>query len=293
MSGRDSSINALECPAVRGMRNLRSDRSFWLLGCCGFRVAYRAQLLTRAVRQDSLPSEDMVLQFPAWSGAARSGPLQSYADIGDLVTVFYPFRAFASRAVHSGTLPLWNPYFQGGVPFQADSQSSLFYPANFLYYILPLPIAWTLCLLLRMFLAGLFMTMFVRSIDGTKAGAIFSGIVFASCGFITAWQGQPLGDAAIWLPLISYAVLRLQRERTRSSIALAAFAFAMPVLAGHPETAAHVTLVGIMVAAATWLASMRPRTGNLNVAFPLAFAICRCARAWDWPPFKSFRHSNG
>src|SRR5262245_47736970 len=161
--------------------------------------------------------------------------------------------------MQSGTLPLWNPYFQGGVPFQADSQSSLFYPPNVLYYILPLPIAWTLCLLLRMFLAGFFMTLFVRSIDGTKTGAIFPGIVFASCGFITAWQGQPLGDAAIWLPLIFYAVLRLERECTRYSIALAAAAFAMPVLAGHPETAAHLTLAGVIMAAALWLASLHVR----------------------------------
>jgi hypothetical protein len=72
------------------------------------------------------------------------------------------------------------PFFQGG--FRLIHEFSLL-PANVLYYILPLPIAWTLCLLLRMFLAGL-QTMFVRSIDGTKTGAIFSGIIFASCGFI-------------------------------------------------------------------------------------------------------------
>jgi Bacterial membrane protein YfhO len=254
------------------MPKLESDRSFWLLVIAVFALLTGLNYFPVLVGKIPFP-RDMVLQFPAWSGTARSGPVQSYADIGDLITAFYPFRAFASRSVHAGTLPLWNPYFQGGVPFQADSQSSLFYPANVLYYILPLPIAWTLCLLLRMFLAGLFMTIFVRSIDGTKTGAIFSGIVFASCGFITAWQGQPLGDASIWLPLISYAVLRLHRNRTKSSLALTGFAFAMPVLAGHPETAAHVTLVGIMIAGAEWLASTRPRPGNFNVAFPFAFAV--------------------
>src|SRR5207248_6949289 len=34
-----------------------------------------------------------------------------------------------------------------------------------------------------------------------------------------------------------------------------AFGFAMPVLAGHPETALHVTLVGISAASAIWIRS--------------------------------------
>ena len=256
---------------VRGIRNLESERSFRLFVVAAFALLTGINYLPALAGKIPFP-RDIVLQFPAWNGIARFEPWQPYADIGDLITSFYPFRAFASRAVQSGTLPLWNPYFQGGVPFQADSQSSLFYPPNFLYYVLPLPVAWTLCLLVRMLLAGLFMTLFVRSIDGTRTGAIFSGIVFASCGFITAWQGQPLGDAAIWLPLIFYAVLRLERECTGVSIALAAFAFAMPVLAGHPETAAHLTLAGMILAAGLWLTSLRHRAGILNAPFPFAFA---------------------
>jgi len=84
-------------------------------------------------------SRDMVLQFPAWYDAARSEPWQHYANIGDLVTAFYPARVFAARAVREAAIPLWNPYFLGGVPFLASPQSSLFYPPNFLYYMLPVP----------------------------------------------------------------------------------------------------------------------------------------------------------
>jgi hypothetical protein len=72
---------------------------------------------------------------------------------------------------------------------------------------------------------------------------------------MTAWQGQPMVDGAAWLPFICYAVLRLQREPSRVSIALAGIGFAMPVLAGHPETAAHVTLVGILLAVFTFACS--------------------------------------
>src|SRR5206468_13122034 len=155
------------------------------------------------------------------------------------------------------------PYFQSGIPFQADPQTSLFYPLHFVYYVLPLPIAWTACLLMRMVLAGPLMTLFVRSIGATKAGSIFSGIIFTSCGFLTAWQGQSHADSAIWLPLICYAVQRLHRDRSTRSLALAGFAFAMPVLAGHAETAAAVTLAGAAMAWVLWGTSGRwDRTGH-------------------------------
>src|SRR5437773_735268 len=252
--------------------DIESERFFWLSAAAVFAILAGVNYLPVLLGKIPFP-RDMVLQFPAWAGAARSEARQPYADIGDLVTSFYPFRALAARAVQSGTLPLWNPYFQAGVPFQADSQSSLFYAPNFLYYILPLPVAWTVCLLLRMFLAGLFMTVFVRSIGGSKTGAVFSGIVFASCGFITAWQGQPLGDAAIWLPLICYAVHRLHTDHSKVSMSLVAFSFAMPVLAGHPETAAHLTLAGASMALAWCVVSVPHRGRYSSAAFLLSFAL--------------------
>jgi Bacterial membrane protein YfhO len=65
-------------------------------------------------------------------------------------------------------------------------------------------------------------------------------------------------DSAIWLPLICYSVVRLHEERSGASVAIAAIAFAMPVLAGHPETAIHITLVGVGLA--LFLAVLRPST---------------------------------
>jgi hypothetical protein len=198
---------------------------------------------------------DAVLQFAAWGGMAHNETWKQYADIGDLVTAFYPARAFAARTIHEGSLPLWNPYLLGGTPFLANPQSSLFYPPNVLYYILPLPAAWTLCLMLRVFLCGVFMTLFTRRIGGSKKGSIFSGLAFTLCGFMTGWQGQPMDDSATWLPLMCYAVLCLETQRSARWIALAAFAFAMPILAGHPETTAHVTLVASAIAVVTWISS--------------------------------------
>ena len=50
-------------------------------------------------------------------------------------------------------------------------------------------------------------------------------------------------------------------------IAVAGFAFAMPVLAGHPETTAHVTLVAIVLALVTWAGS------QFNLRFLYRFTL--------------------
>jgi membrane protein YfhO len=242
----------------------KSEKHFWILGVVILRPVILWTYFPALLGKVPLPIE-MVSQFPAWHSAP---PGWHYADIGDLVTAFYPFRALSSKAVHSGTLPLWNPYFLGGAPFLANPQSSLFYLPNFLYYVFSLPTAWMLCLMLRVFLAGMFMTLFVRSIGGSKAGSILSGIVFSLCGFMTAWQGQPMADAATWLPLTCYSILRLRNDPSRISMAIASIAFAMPVLAGHPETAAHVTFVAIAFALLTFA---RP---SFDVHFLLRFTVC-------------------
>jgi hypothetical protein len=216
---------------------------------------------------------DWLFWFPAWADAARSATIRSYAEIGDLITYFYPARAFAAQSMKHGVLPLWNPLILSGEPFQASAQSSLFYPPNILYYVLPLPTAWAACLMLRMFLAALFMAMFVRSIGGSKTGSVFSGIVFASCGFMTAWQGQPMSDSAIWLPFACNAILSLRRKVSRISVATAAVGFAMPVLAGHPETAAHITLVGTGLTLALWLFPQEPDNRRFDRRFITGFAL--------------------
>ena len=191
---------------------------------------------------------DLVLRHAAWDGLPRSEPPERTAEIGDLITSFYPFHSLAAQAAREGSLALWNPYMLAGTPLQANSQSALFYPLNFLYFVLPTAVAWTACLVIRMFLAAVFMALLVRAFGATAAGSIVSGMIFATSGFITAWQGQALGDAAIWLPMICYSVYRLHHDRSYRSIALAGFAFAMPVLAGHPETAAHLTVTGTALA---------------------------------------------
>jgi len=247
-----------------------SERQFWLLAAGIFLALLIVTYFPVFLGRVPFP-QDLVLQFPPWYGFERAGDLHHYADIGDLVTSFYPFRYLASGTLREGALPLWNPYILLGSPFLANSQSALFYPLNFVHYIFPLTLAWTIGILMRTFLSAVFTTLFVRSIGGSRTGAIMSGILFSACGFLMAWQGQALSDAAIWLPLICYSVKQMRDRLSAGSIALTSFAFAMPVLAGHPETAAHLTLTGTLLALMLWVSHMEPKLKRFDVRFLFAF----------------------
>jgi len=194
---------------------------------------------------------------PVFAPVAPDNLQRQVANIGDLATQFLPYRVLASRAWREG-FPIWDPNLQSGKPFLANPQSALFYPLNALFYVLPVSLAWCITSLLRPFLSALFTALFLRRLGASTTGGLISGLIFTFSGFMTVWQGQAMSDAAIWLPLICYSIVRLHEDRSTASVAIVGIAFAMPVLAGHPETALHLTLMG--VALALFLAFLRPST---------------------------------
>jgi hypothetical protein len=186
---------------------------------------------------------DLIIQFPPWH-AWQVGQKLPYrhAEIGDLITQFYPWRTFAATSIKRGILPLWFPAMLLGTPFVGNSQSAIFYPLNAWYYVLPTPSAWVLSLFVSTSIAGVGMHLFARSLGASRLGSTVAGIAFAFCGFMTVWQNQALGDAAIWLPLIFLGINLLSRQVTSARLAMTALVFAMPFLAGHPETALNIGL---------------------------------------------------
>jgi hypothetical protein len=192
--------------------------------------------------------------FPPYAGLYPGWEQRPIANIGDLVTQFFPYHALVSREVKQGRLPLWDPNVHSGEPLVGSTQAGIFYPPNALYFFMNVKRAWALQLVLERLLASLFTLLLLKELGGTPAGAIVSAALFAFCGFLIAFQGQAMADAAVWLPLICYALLRLHRNGSWRSTALVAISFAMPVLAGHPETAAHLAMAGLLVAAALTIA---------------------------------------
>ena len=246
-----------------------AKRSVLLVGALAL-LNYWPVLLGRV----PLPAH-IATQFPPWESVLLPhAPAPKHAEMGDLVTMVYPWKAFTHRAIAGGELPLWNPYLLLGTPFQADPYTAFFYPPNLVYYFLPTPLAWSLSFLVRTILAGLLAVLLARALGATRAAALTSGVIFAFCGWVTAFQPFPHLDTSLWLPLVFLSVHDLQRRLDGSSIALAGLAFALPVLAGQPENAAHVTLAGLafFLYRLAWPFSPPDRTPARRRRFVAAFA---------------------
>ena len=59
----------------------------------------------------------------------------------DIFLYFYPYKAYITEAIRHGRLPLWNPHLFMGAPLLANSQVGLFYPPNWLFLGLDVPIS--------------------------------------------------------------------------------------------------------------------------------------------------------
>lgn len=203
-----------------------------------------ALITHRDVLRGKVPfAREEITAFPPWAGSGYAGT-RPHAEVGDSVTLFYPWRVFQRTALQNREFPLWNPYILGGTPFLAEPQSALFYPVHLLLPFMSPPVFWAFKLLLDLVLSGFFTALFLRSIGGSRSGAVAAGLLFSCCGFMAAWQTfSALADVAIWLPFILWTVHRLCSRPSIGRMVLTALALAMPVLAGHPETALHVTLL--------------------------------------------------
>ena len=194
---------------------------------------------------------DLITQFPPFDDYRVKSNNIAHAELGDIITQFYPWREYAAENIRHGVVPLWNPYLLAGAPFQANMQSAVFYPLNFVFVLLPMPMAWSVSLMLKVFLAALFTFLFLQEIGTSVCGSVVGATAFALGGFMTAWLGWAHTDSSLWLPLICFQMQRLHRNPEFWNAAVLSVFLAMPVLAGHPGMAAHV--VATAAAYGVWL----------------------------------------
>jgi len=188
----------------------------------------------------------------------------------------YPLAHFQQQCFWRGELPFWDPYDNCGVPFLAQWNTMPLYPPALVY--LTLPLEWSLGMfsLLHLWWAGFGMYFLARRWTGNDFAAAFAGTVFAFNGFTLNLLMWPSHIATFaWMPWVVLAAELAWRDGGRKII-LAAFAGAMQMLAGGPET----IFLTWLIASALWLqqlvssrdASSPPR-GAMLWRFPLVVAL--------------------
>ncbi|MEJ2210692.1 MAG: hypothetical protein P8129_16865, partial [Anaerolineae bacterium] len=227
-----------------------------------------------------LPADNVYQWQPYQAFAAEQGvPLPPHNELlSDLVLENLVWKQFIVDSLRSGQIPLWNPHLFAGVPFLAAGQHSALYPLSAIFYVLPLARAYGVYTLLQLWLAGVFMYVFVRVLRLGRFPALIAGITYQlSAFFVVSVVFSMIIAAAAWLPLLLAVVeLMVRKQEEKGSgpfvpivyVLIGALALGIHVLAGHPEILVYTLLVTAYYALARLLTLWR-RVGSPRPALRL------------------------
>ena len=136
---------------------------------------------------------------------------------GDLVHDFHLTKFIIQELKIHHSFPLWNPYIYSGMSNAPWIFYYVAYPLNYLFFILPVTIAFNYNALFHFFLAGLFMYLLAKEWGLDRYSSLVSAIAFMFCGFFVThnYVGHlATFSSLVWLPLIFLFLEKLIKKRT-------------------------------------------------------------------------------
>jgi hypothetical protein len=230
---------------------------------------------------------------------------------GDFTEQYFPLRAFTAREWVNGRVPLWNPALFGGQPALADPQSGALYPPHVLQalvlgwrgvgfpvwaleqqMIAHFSIAGVGAYLLGLYWAG---QSGVRRKSARLMGLVLA-LTFTYSGYLTGFPVQQVTilQVSAWLPWVMLALSRtldmaLKQAGWRVTLGYAAWtglAFALAILAGHPQTVMYIFYLSLAYAL---FAAFRSRSLAENRLSNKAGTLAITAQAWSKPRFLNWQ----
>ncbi|RJQ33016.1 MAG: hypothetical protein C4562_01860 [Actinobacteria bacterium] len=193
---------------------------------------------------------DIIYQWPPWSYTnpailSKILPIHNRL-LGDPVTAFFPWHYFMKVAFSGGFFPLWNPYILCGAPLFANWQSGVLDPINIFFYVTSPALALNIVAFFKLFLAGVFMYLFLKQYRLSHKASVFGACVYIFSAFFINWLNWPHTSVAIWLPLILLFGERIIRNGNYLDCMGLSLALAFLIFAGHPgSTVQSFLLLGI------------------------------------------------
>jgi len=145
-----------------------------------------------------------------------------------------PGMMLATELIKEGTIPLWNPHQGGGTPLAADTINYIFSPTIFLF-LLPVDF-WDFGLLTHLWLAGLFMFLFLRSLKLNFTSSISGSTLYMLSGAFVWFLPHTHIPVMVFTPFILYSLEKLIQTRETKYIVLTSIAFCFGILGAHLES---------------------------------------------------------
>jgi hypothetical protein len=199
--------------------------------------------------------------------------------VGDNLIQNYPLRVLTGEQLRAGHLPLWNPLAFSGTPLLGALNSGSYYPATFLFVVLPNMVAWVLNLVLCYVSAGVGIYLLARWLGLRSLASLLAALSYTYMGamwgqlvHLGVIQGQGLLPWVVLSLLVlcerlrangSSDLWRRDLERCGWPFVTLVLLTAAIVLTGEPRSIADFAVVGLIAGAYVLLApSSRPSLGR-------------------------------
>src|SRR5581483_6797591 len=148
----------------------------------------------------------------------------------------FPNKFFLSESLHSGMLPLWNPYMNFGFPVYADPGFAFWNPVTWLFTLMGYS-AYTLTaeVLLYLYLAGFFMFKLGKFLKFSPVTSITVAAMYMCSGFfVGCLEYINFLTSAAFLPLLVLAYVQCLRAPNYKTSSLLAISGYFVFAGGHP-----------------------------------------------------------
>lgn len=196
----------------------------------------------------------------------------------DTLSLGYVARAFYAESLRSGTFPLWNPRILGGTPFiDSLAGGDSLYPTSLLLLIMETYRALGWKLVLHVFLAGLFMYGWARTLGVSRLASLVAGLAYLMAPFMVSLV-FPGHDGKLFVTALTPLLFWLA-ERTLSGgglgrYAVLALAIGLVILTTHFQAAyflfGALGLYYLVRCVDVWRCDGAPRAARALVLFLLA-----------------------
>ncbi len=180
-----------------------------------------------------------------WPFNRDKGILQGH----DLARYTYPYFDFIAHEVHQNhELPLWNPHELSGFSIIGAGEVNVFYPPNWLIFIIETKKAVALNLILHGFIGMWGIAVLARQLGSSRLGALLTGLLWGGSGLMGArlWAGHYTILLPIaWTPWVLAGFVWSVRKGTWTSGVRGAVPMGLLYLSGHPQIA---FITGVIVA---------------------------------------------
>ena len=158
----------------------------------------------------------------------------------------FAFRDFAAQALRAGhSIPQWNPYMFGGLPYIGAMHGDIFYPTALLRVVMRTDLAMTWGFILHMFGAGLFTYGFLRAWGLGFVPALIGGLAYMLGGPVASYA-SPGHDGKLFvsalLPLALWLLIRGVRDGRTWAWGAFSLTVGLALLSPHPQLLQYLLL---------------------------------------------------